>query len=90
MPSSFTLPATMPEKARRRFAASVCGGWPAMQVQRRHRGVVGLEGTLEFRRHAQRPVEEEGVARGQALLAHLAHALDHGRGDQRRSSTMMR
>ncbi len=27
MPSSFTLPATMPEKARRRFAASVCAGW---------------------------------------------------------------
>ena len=46
MPSSLTLPATMPENARRRSAAS---RWraAAVQVQRRHRLVGGHERLLE-------------------------------------------
>ncbi len=50
MPYSLTLPVTMPENARRRLAASSCGGWPRCSCSDRIDSWVTVNGSWNSRR----------------------------------------
>ncbi len=68
MPLSFTLPATMPENARRRLAASSWAGRSRLQIQVAIVFVGRIERPLEAFVDLQQPVELERVV---ALAAEL-------------------
>ena len=59
--SSFTLPATTPEKARRRFAASRWPGRSRLSTMARIFSCVGKKRRLKLRIYVQPPVEIVGV-----------------------------
>jgi len=76
-PYSLMLPATIPEKARRRLAARHAPADRAI-TQRAHRSMSDLEWPLEFQRDFQQqlnPYESLACAR---IVANLRHALHHG------------
>ena len=76
-PDSLTLPATMPENARRSSAASWCGGASRCSLSACHGRVRRFERLLQIVRDAQQPVEVVGVLRAAAVLAHGVHATQH-------------
>ena len=66
----------MMQDARKRNLTFICAN-PDIVVERGHRLVGRDERLLERQRDLQRPVEEERILLGDAVLAHLAHAGGH-------------
>ena len=84
MPLSLILPATMPDIARRRLAASSLGGISCASVKAAMDSWVGSKGLLEQTFNGQFPVEVVGILADPAEAGDFIQTAFHGFGDSRR------